>query len=138
MTTIVETTRIAERPDALWHEIGRFGAVGEWHPLLDKVESEGEREGCRRTAEAKDGSRQTERLFETDAEQHFYRYGIESTTMPVRDYVAEFKVQDNHDGTSTVVWLAEFQPEADEPKATEAIRDFLRTGLNNLAAVHGK
>ena len=40
MTRIVETTRIAEGPDALWKDIGPFGAVGEWHPLLSRVESE--------------------------------------------------------------------------------------------------
>ena len=40
MTKIVETVRIAEDPDTLWREIGEFGAVGHWHPMLAKVDSE--------------------------------------------------------------------------------------------------
>jgi hypothetical protein len=82
--------------------------------MLAKVESEGEREGCLRTAEARDGSRQTERLLETAPDRHFYRYRMESTPMPVRDYLAELRVEDNRDGTSTVVWAAEFQSTTDD------------------------
>ena len=41
MTKIVESVRIAEDPDKLWREIGKFGAVGTWHPMLSKVDSEG-------------------------------------------------------------------------------------------------
>ncbi len=26
---------------ALWHEIGADGAVGDWHPMQEKVDSEG-------------------------------------------------------------------------------------------------
>lgn len=69
MTRIVETTRIAEGPDALWKDIGPFRAVGEWHPLLSRVEGEGEHPGALRAAEGKDGSRQIERLIETAPEQ---------------------------------------------------------------------
>ncbi|MGY4622445.1 SRPBCC family protein [Bradyrhizobium sp. USDA 4486] len=110
MTNVVETARIAERPDVLWRDVGLFGAIGQWHPLLSKVESEGEHPGALRAAEAKDGSRQIERLLEATPAKHLYRYRMEKTAMPVRDYSAEFRIEDNHDGTSTVVWLAEFEP----------------------------
>jgi mxaD protein len=65
-----------------------FGAIGTWHPLLEKVESEGEHEGSRRTAKAKDGSRQVERLQELKPNERRYRYSIESTAMPIKNYVA--------------------------------------------------
>lgn len=45
MTRIVETAQILERPDALWKEIGQFGAVGQRPPFLSKVDSERERPG---------------------------------------------------------------------------------------------
>lgn len=51
MTKIVERARIAKAADGLWLDIGPFGAVGQWHPLLSKVDSEGEREGSLRVAE---------------------------------------------------------------------------------------
>ncbi|HEX3486425.1 MAG TPA: SRPBCC family protein, partial [Micropepsaceae bacterium] len=79
MVKIIETVRIDETADGLWHEIGRFGGVGEWHPWVSKVESEGEREGSVRTPEDRDGNQQTERLLETSPEKHFYRYRMEST-----------------------------------------------------------
>lgn len=138
MTRIVETTRIAKAPDALWKDIGPFGAVGQWHPLLSKVESEGEHPGALRAAEGKDGSRQIERLIESAPEQHLYRYQMEKTAMPVPDYTAEFRVEDNHDGSSTVVWSAEFESTSNDARTVESIRSFLKAGLDNIATSHGK
>ena len=134
MTTIVETTRIAKDAAALWQEIGQFGAIGDWHPFLAKVESDGELEGSLRTAEGRDGSRQTERLLEIAPDRHFYRYRMEATQMPVRDYVAELRVQDGGDGTSTIIWSADFEPGAGNEEVAETIRGFLRAGLDNIRA----
>lgn len=68
-TRIIESVRVAAAPEALWREIGGFGAVGKWHPLLARVDCEGERSGCRRTAEGQDGSRQVERLLEASPQR---------------------------------------------------------------------
>ena len=140
MTKIVETVRIAEDPDTLWREIGEFGAVGHWHPMLAKVDSEGDREGALRMAEGRDGSRQTERqrLLEMAPEHHRYRYRMEITALPVRDYVGELRVEGNADQTSTVKWSAEFEPTSgDEAGTAQTIRGFLKAGLDNLRALHG-
>lgn len=118
-TRIIESVRVAEAPEALWHEIGGFGAVGKWHPLLARVDCEGERTGCRRTAEGQDGSRQVERLLEASSDGHFYRYTMESTGMPVRDYVGELRVENDGDSGSTVVWSAEFEPASDNERQVE-------------------
>ena len=122
----------------LWRKIGRFGAVGEWHPMLSRVESDGEQIGCVRKAQARDGTKQTERLVDCMPGRHSYRYRMEKTAMPVRDYTAELRVDDNHDGTSTVVWSAEFEPLADDRKAAENVRSFLKAGLDNLEKTYGK
>lgn len=134
MTSLVERTRVAEGAGTLWRRIGAFGGIGQWHPMLAKVTSEGEQNGSLRIAETRDGSRQTERLLETHPGRHAYRYQMEKTAMPVRDYVAELRVEDNGDETSTVVWSAEFEPTADNAKTAEAIRGFLRAGLDNIGA----
>ena len=136
MVSIIETVRVAEPPDALWANIGRFGAVGQWHPMLSRVDSEGEHAGSLRMAEGSDGSRQVERLLEAAPERHAYRYRLESTPMPVRDYTAEFRVDSNEDGTSTVVWSAQFEPLSDDPATTETIKAFLKAGVDNIAALH--
>ncbi|WP_407183708.1 SRPBCC family protein [Bradyrhizobium centrosematis] len=135
MTKIIETVRVPKQADALWQQIGGFGSVGQWHPVLARLDSEGEHEGCRRTAEAKDGSQQTERLLEMDVRRHFYRYHIESTKMPIRDYVAEFRIKNNGDKTSTVVWSAEFEPTADSAETVGIVRGFLRAGLDNIGTL---
>jgi hypothetical protein len=138
MTRIVEKVRLLEKSDALWEKIGRFGAVGEWHPMLFRVRSEGEREGSVRTAEARDGTHQTERLIEAAPERRSYRYRMEKSVMLVHDYVAELRVHDNRDGTSTVIWLAQFEPIADEGHTAEGVRRFFKAGLDNLEKIYGK
>jgi mxaD protein len=137
MTKIVETVRIAEDPNKLWQEIGKFGAVGRWHPMLTKVDSEGDREGALRMAEGRDGSRHTERLLEMSPEHHLYRYRMELTALPVRDYVSELRVVDNGDRTSTVWWSAEFESTSPDATSTvQTVRGFLKAGLANLKALH--
>ena len=136
MTHIIETVRLAREPDALWQKIGAFGGVASWHPMLAKVTAEGEQAGCLRTAEGRDGSRQTERLLDVALVRRSYRYRIETTSMPVRGYTAELRVEDNRDGTSTIVWSADFEPTADERKTTEAIRSFLKAGLKNAVRMY--
>jgi hypothetical protein len=89
MPRITETVQLGENADLVWQQIGRFGSVGRWHPMLSKVEADGEGAGALRTAEGKDGSRQVERLLSVAPEQHAYRYTMVTTPMPVRDYVAE-------------------------------------------------
>lgn len=138
MPEIVETVRVAEDADALWREIGRFGAVGQWHPMLAKVETDGERAGCLRRAQTRDGDRQTDRLLETAPQRHLYRYRMEASPMPVRNYVGELRVVDNGDGTSKVAWSARFQvTSTDDGGTAETVRNFLRVGLENLRSLHG-
>jgi hypothetical protein len=137
MPQIVESVLIAENSADLWDEIGAFGAVARWHPMLAKVESEGDREGCKRVAEGRDGSRQTERLIEFAPKQHFYRYRMEATAMPVDDYVGELRIEDCADHTSRVVWSAKFKlRSARAADATDTVRSFLKAGLDNIASTH--
>ena len=138
MTRIIESVRVAQRPGALWREIGGFGAVGQWHPLLARVATDGESAGSRRTAEGQDGSRQIERLLEASPEKHFYRYRMESGGMPVRDYVGELRIEDDGDSGSTVVWEAEFEPAGggDERQIAESVHGFLKAGLDQLERMH--
>lgn len=135
-TRIIESVRVAAAPAPLWREIGSFGAVGRWHPLLARVDIEGERAGCRRTAEGRDGSRQVEQLLESSPEDHFYRYRMEATGMPVRDYVGELRVEHDGDSGSTVVWSAEFEPEGDERQVAEGVHSFIKAALDRLERMH--
>jgi len=134
MQEVTERVCIPEEPGPLWQEIGNFSSVGAWHPMLRKVESTGNHEGCQRVAETRDGSRQTERLLKI--EPHGYLYRMEETALPLRDYVAELRVQDNGDHTSTVIWSAAFVAKDGDEGTVAAVRNFLKAGLDNLSAMH--
>lgn len=104
MPYVEVTVTIPRDADSLWREIGSFQGVGDWHPLLARVDGEGEQPGALRTAETGEGQQQVERLQAT--EPRAYRYAMESTPLPVTDYVANLRVQGAGADTSRVVWIA--------------------------------
>ena len=133
MPHVEATAEVPVGPDALWHEIGSFQGVGRWHPMLTKVEGEGEQPGSIRMPESANGHKNVERLREINPAQHFMRYEILPSPMPIKDFVVELRVADNGDGTGTVVWDGDFQvTAANEAKMVEAIQGFLAAGLENL------
>lgn len=137
MPQIIVSVPIGKKSTDLWREIGSFGSVGRWHPMLTRVKSEGDHEGCARIAETRDGKRQTERLIEFAPNEHFYRYRMEATAMPVRNYVGEFRIEEAPDHSSRVVWSAHFDLMSDEASgATDVVKSFLKAGLDHLASTH--
>ena len=133
MPHVEATAEVPVGADALWHEIGSFQGVGRWHPMLTRVEGEGEQPGSIRMPESANGKKTVERLREINPAQHFMRYEILSSPMPIQGFVVELRVADNGDGTSTVVWGGDFQvTSADETKMVGAIQEFLTAGLENL------
>ena len=89
MPSIEETARLSLSPDETWRRFGGFGDVGDWHPMLQSVESEGNHPGAKQTAHASNGGTQVERLTEYNPLARRYRYVMEDTVMPVEDYTAE-------------------------------------------------
>ncbi len=109
MTKIVESVHIGEPAGEVWEQLGRFGSIGDWHGLMAKVTSEGEEVGSARRIETIESATFVERLTEMSSAPFFYRYRVETSPMHVRDSVGELRVDDNGDGTSTVVWSADFE-----------------------------
>lgn len=135
MNTIEESVWVKGSVEELWREIGSFGGIASWHPLLQSVEVKGSGPGAVRNAKGKDGSGQVERLVEVDSQSRTYRYAIEQSTMPVRDYSAELHVEPEGDDAAWVTWSARFDVASDDPEKTvEKIRTFFRAGLDAIAA----
>jgi hypothetical protein len=133
MPRITETAAIGLDPETLWNAIGAFGSVGDWHPLLDSVEVRGQGSGAMRIAHAKEGSEQAERLQTLDPERRLYRYTMEVTSMPVRDYRGEFRIDPAGDAASLVVWSAQFELTPDgDGRTVESVRHFLHAGTEGL------
>lgn len=138
MPTVAESVRIPMHADMLWLRIGAFGSLGAWHPLLRRVESEGDHVGARRFLETRQGGRQEERLALYDSARHSYNYILESSPLPVRDYEGEFEIIDEDMAMSRVLWTAYFEADAAaEAGAVEAVRGFFRAGLDNLQKLYG-
>ena len=130
---VSETAQLALSPEEAWHKIGDFGAVGDWHPMLAKVDSQGNERGSLRRATGKDGSAQVERLDTYDERHRCYAYSLVETALPVRDYTATFRIEPAGDGRATVIWSATFEPAGvDDAAAAEAVAPFLKAGTVSL------
>jgi Polyketide cyclase / dehydrase and lipid transport len=119
--------------DVLWRRVGSFQSVEDWHPMLASVNGDGEHPGAVRESVTTQGQRQVDRLREVDPSARFYRYTVDSSSLPVRAYVAEFRVEAAGEGASRVCWVSEFDvmPEA-VPGTVEDVQTFLTAGLDNL------
>src|SRR6185437_15416639 len=135
MTIVKEVAEIGIDADALWHEVGDFGCVARWHPHLIGMTVSDEPAGRLRAAFLKAGGEQLERLQAADPPHHLYRYSIERTGLPVRDYTAEFRVETIDAHTSRLVWEARFAlEEQDDKRTVEAVRYFLHEGATSIQA----
>lgn len=133
MHHVEQTAEVATSADTLWQTVRTFQGVADWHPMLAEVRGDGEEPGAIRTAVGEDGSEQVERLQEIDPNHRRYRYTMESSAMPVRDYRAELQVQATNETTSTVRWAADFETTAaDADETVEMVRQFLASGVQSL------
>lgn len=116
--------------DAVWAEIGGFGRIAEWHPLIDSVELteiEGDAYRHLRTTE---GELFFERLIE--AGPHHITYEIMDGPLPVSDYRATLSCV-AEDGGCHVHWSAHFKPTQDaERLSDEIVAKFYEIGLQAL------
>ncbi|HEY5720412.1 MAG TPA: SRPBCC family protein [Gammaproteobacteria bacterium] len=136
MAKVAMSTRLPMTVGEVWELLGKFNALPDWHPAVQR--SELEEGGHVRRLSLLGGGEIVERLEKLDDQQHAYRYRIESSPLPVADYVAEIRVTENRDGGCTVEWSSDFAasgaPEAD---ATRAIREIYKAGFDNLRKLFG-
>lgn len=138
MTKVTMSTSVAANADMLWQAVGSFSAIGQWHPLVEVLKSDGDGKGSTRQLRLANGAVLQERLEEVSPGERLHRYSLLQGPLPIRDYVAEIRVKDNGDGTSTVEWSSDFTvtqgPEADIAKS---IQDLYQAGLDNLKKIYG-
>ncbi|HTP96939.1 MAG TPA: SRPBCC family protein [Burkholderiales bacterium] len=138
MAKVKMETKLAASPEILWRTIGAFNALPAWHPAVAKSESTGETKGSTRTLSLAGGGEIVEKLEAVSPTERLYKYSIVSGPLPVADYLAEIRVIDNQDGTSTVEWSSQFEPKnATESDAVKAIQGVYQAGLDNLRKMFG-
>jgi ribosome-associated toxin RatA of RatAB toxin-antitoxin module len=123
----------------VWDLIGKFNALPDWHPAVEKSEIE-EEEGGRgliRRLHLFGGGTIVERLERLDETEHVYSYEILESPLPVSNYHATLRVREG-EGGCTVEWSTEFEPKgAPEQDAIQTIQGIFDAGLENLKRIFG-
>lgn len=136
MAKVAMSTHLPMTVDDVWNLVGQFNALQDWHPAIES--SDLEDGGKVRRLSLVGGGEIVERLERIDDQEHSYRYAIESSPLPVANYVAEIHVIKDEQGGCTVEWSSDFvasgAPEAD---ATRVIRDIYSAGFDNLRKLFG-
>jgi len=138
MAKISMNTKVNVPADRLWATIGGFNALPAWHPAVEKSDLEGSGRGSVRRLRIAGGGEVVERLESVSDQEKVYSYSIVSGPLPVANYVAELRVKDNGDDTSTVEWSSTFAPAGvPETDAVRAIQGIYQAGFDNLRKMFG-
>jgi carbon monoxide dehydrogenase subunit G len=136
MVDVTVNTRVPAAVQQVWDTIGKFGALADWHPAV--VSSETEDGGKKRRLTLVDGSQILEELVAQDEGSHTYTYTIvQPGPMPVQNYEATIKVEDDGQGNSKVTWSGQFEPTSNPDDARKAVENVYQTGLENLKKMMG-
>lgn len=121
--------RLDASPDEVWAVIGPFGALADWHPMIERCELDEIEGDTYRVLTTVDGGRLLEQLLETG--RHHYTYRIAESPLPVDDYRATLSVVPERDGGCHVYWGSTFEPT--DPSADNVIEGIYAAGLEALA-----
>jgi Polyketide cyclase / dehydrase and lipid transport len=99
--------------ETVWATIRDFNALPSWHPAIAKSEIEGglgsNAVGCVRNFSMKEGGHLREQLLALSDVDHCFTYNILVSPMPVKEYVATFRLTPITVGNRTFAeWWADF------------------------------
>jgi hypothetical protein len=99
--------------ESVWSSIRDFNALPQWHPAIARSTIEDGRSsdsiGCVRNFDLRDGGNLREQLLSLSDTDHTFSYSILVSPMPVKDYVATFRLTPITVGDETLAeWWADF------------------------------
>ncbi|MDH3667065.1 MAG: SRPBCC family protein [Paracoccaceae bacterium] len=117
-------------PAEVWAEVGGFGQIADWHPLIASVELTEIEGDAYRHLTTTDGEIFFERLIETG--DHHITYEIVDGPLPASDYRATFSCV-AEEGGCHIFWSAYFIPDEAAPELSDKIiSKFYEIGLDAL------
>lgn len=136
MTKVSMSTNLNASADQVWSMIGKFNALPDWHPSVEK--SELTEAGQTRKLSLVGGGTMIEKLETIDDNARTYTYSITDSPLPVANYSATIKVTGSGDN-STVEWSSEFDPAGgtSPEDAMKAIQGVYQSGFDNLRKMFG-
>jgi hypothetical protein len=114
-------------PEKVWAEIGDFGSIAAWHPLVDQAEVFEIEGDTHRHLTLADGEPILERLVETGPLH--YSYEVVESQLPIYDHRATLSCV-AEDGGCHVFWSAMF--ERTDQAADDIVAAFYEEGLRAL------
>ncbi len=123
---------VAASPTEVWNVMGDFYSWHHWHPAVASSQKSGAKIPTRLLILGNGGVIREELVDYKDG--HSYTYQIESSPLPLANYVSTISVQP-HDGGSKVIWRGDFDPAegTSNDDAVELVTGIYQSGLDSLA-----
>lgn len=140
-----ESIDIAAPLDSVWAKVKAFSRIADWNPALASSEG-GDAVGERRSLRFPNGESVVEGLDEADDTTHTLRYRMlqeNPRALAVSSHFTHIKLEVTPEGRTRVQWTSRFyradtgnEPAEDrnDEAALQAMRDFMRQGLQGLRA----
>lgn len=136
MAKVNMSTTVNASAEQLWHLLGKFNGLPDWHPAVES--SQLSDEGQVRKLSLVGGGSIIEKLEKVDDAQRIYSYSIVDSPLPVANYTATVKVSDQGPGKEALVeWSSDFEPIGAETDAVKAIQGVYQAGFDNLKKMFG-
>jgi uncharacterized protein YndB with AHSA1/START domain len=130
--SVSEKVEIAAAPAKVWAALGDFCGISAWHPAIAKctlAEADGKKV---RTLTTGDGATFVESLEGWDDAGMSYSYRIQSSPLPLENYLSTIKVSGEGD-KSTIEWSSTFDPKgASEDDAKKIVSTIYQAGFEGL------
>jgi hypothetical protein len=130
--SVAKKVEIAAAPAKVWAAIGGFCDIGSWLPIVatcKMTETDGKKI---RTLTTGDGGVLVESLERWDDAGMSYTYRIQSSPLPMENYIATIKVS-GKGKASTVEWSSSFDPKgAPEAEVVKTISGIYQAGFDGL------
>jgi hypothetical protein len=116
----VTSSSVIEAPiAALWALVKDFNDTSQWHPDVtdSRLESgAGQSPGAIRQIRLRNGMSIREQLLEISDKEHFYRYSVIESPLPIRDHQSTVRFTEAGESRTQVVWSAKFTVVDADPK----------------------
>jgi len=130
--SVSKRLEIAAAPGKVWAAIGGFCDIGSWLTIVVKCEITETAGKKVRTLSTGDGGVLVESLERWDDATMSYTYRIQSSPLPMENYVSTIRVSGNGEA-STVTWSSNFDPKgAPEADVVKTISGIYQVGFDGL------
>lgn len=129
---------VAAAPDAVWSAVGDFCGIANWHPAIARCDMSSKGADTFRSLTLKGGGVVYEKQLTFDKAGRVYSYTIETSPLPVKDYMAQISVTPKGTG-SVLSWTATFAAkDASDADAIKTIAGIFELGAAALVAKTAK